>query len=187
MSQSCAMQTPQRLMLLFALLLPAHALAASADTCDAGGGPCLKLNTTVFMSEMSWYHYTRRVTAGVTVLLPVGSTEQVRCPLRTTPPGSFSRKAAPHTKGGGQHNETRASAPERVLVRRRSTHGGVARPQRTPLDLTPLPLPPTAAARAPPASGRRHLHRHRCRTACRPGSWRRGGSHAKLRVCCSAP
>ena len=71
-----------------ARLLAVASAAAAPDTCDAGG-PCLKLNTSVFIHEMSWYHYTRRVQAGATVLVPVGSTEQVR-PL--APPSPCSGK-----------------------------------------------------------------------------------------------
>jgi hypothetical protein len=57
------------------------AAAAADGTCSASNGePCteLKLNQSVLMSEMSWYAYSARVKAGVTVIVPVGSTEQVR-------------------------------------------------------------------------------------------------------------
>ena len=59
---------------------------AGDDTCAAGAdcGAPLLLNTTVFMAEMSWYEYARRVASGVTVIVPVGSTEQARRRVRMT-------------------------------------------------------------------------------------------------------
>lgn len=56
--------------------------AAQDGSCVAGAEPCsgatLRLNKTVLMAETSWYEYARRVKAGVTVILPVGATEQAR-------------------------------------------------------------------------------------------------------------
>ena len=63
-------------------LLAACAAARGATeqgSCSSSAEPCaLRLNQTVFMAETSWYEYARRVKAGVTVVIPVGATEQVR-------------------------------------------------------------------------------------------------------------
>ena len=71
---------------LLGLLALGGARAAAADgSCAAGS---LRLNKTVFMQETSWYEYARRVAAGVTVIIPVGATEQARgarCPARPAP------------------------------------------------------------------------------------------------------
>ena len=63
-------------------LLAACAAARGATeqgSCSASGEPCaLRLNQSVYMQETSWYEYARRVKAGVTVVIPVGATEQAR-------------------------------------------------------------------------------------------------------------
>ena len=164
-AQPRAMATPRRMMLLCALLLPALPAAALADTCDAGA-PCLKLNTSVFMSEMSWYHYTRRVQAGVTVVLPVGSTEQVRA--SASGPPSLQPSSKRHDTHGWCRTQHAACLPATACVCGTTQHArGLPRPSGTPG--SPV-IALHRAARAPPAPGRGHLHRHRRRTACRSGT-----------------
>ena len=67
---------------VFALLLALSAArpgAAADGSCSASAEPgCQKLNKSVLLAETSWYEFARRVQAGVTVIVPVGATEQVR-------------------------------------------------------------------------------------------------------------
>ena len=85
-------------------LLAACAVARGATeqgSCSASGEPCaLKLNQSVYMQETSWYEYARRVKAGVTVIIPVGATEQVRIAPATphlTPVLTRKRMRPSHT------------------------------------------------------------------------------------------
>ena len=74
-----------RVMLCLLALCVAARGATEQGSCSAGSEPCaLRLNKTVFMAETSWYEYARRVKAGVTVIIPVGATEQARAPPPTT-------------------------------------------------------------------------------------------------------
>lgn len=171
---------------LAALAALCAALLAVAEP-DAGmctappAAAATALNTTVFMADMSWYEYAKRVKvccvgfcvassltarslqAGVTVILPVGSTEQARVVhcrvfallgcvrLKLTP---ATARPSPSLERGRRHPHRRVQARGRADWRHRRADAQLRLQERA-------------------VHGRRAVHRH-----CWPGRFDAGGAAA---------
>ena len=129
-------------LLALAALGAARPGAAADGSCSASAEPgCLRLNKTVLMAETSWYEFARRVQAGVTVIVPIGSTEQARqsakfatpwpltrCPAARAAHAPGRRRLHLHRRGGARGarggRARRARAAVRVQVG--AMHGAFA-------------------------------------------------------------